>query len=272
MKFLREELVSIITIVLNGEKYIEQTILSVISQQNVNIEYIVIDGGSTDGTLKIIEKYKNRIDFIISEADSGIYDAINKGIRLSNGELIGIIHCGDYYLPNMISKVHKEYLITKADIIYGNLIFIEEKESIEYESKGIPDHNNLRSKMSIFHPSTFVSNECYELNGYYDISFKIAADYALFLKNFVNGSRFSKINEDIAAFRSGGLSSTNSKKILKELFLIQSQHLGRFKAGLHILGRIIKNNYYLLRRELITVSIGEKCYEKLKFNQQKYLK
>lgn len=263
-------LVSIITIVLNGEKYIEQTILSVLSERRVNIEYIIIDGGSSDSTLNIISKYKENIDVIVSEGDDGIYYAINKGISLANGELIGIIHCGDYYLPNAIFDCYKTYVKSKAQIIYGNLIIIEEHNSIDYTSKAIPEHLNLRIGMSIFHPSTFVAKKCYEANGIYDTSFKVAADYSLFLNFFLVGAQFQYINVDVAAFRAGGLSSSNSRKHLREFFLIQTRFLGPIKAVFNISKRYLISYYFLFRRQLILFLIGRSNFDKLKFRQNKY--
>jgi glycosyltransferase involved in cell wall biosynthesis len=104
-----EPLVSIITVVFNGERYLEETIKSVINQTYKNIEYIIIDGGSTDNTLNIIKKYEDKIDYWISEKDKGIYDAINKGIKLSRGELIGIINADDYYEIDVLEKVVSIY-------------------------------------------------------------------------------------------------------------------------------------------------------------------
>lgn len=265
-----EGLVSIITIVLNGEKYIEQTILSVLSERRINIEYIIIDGGSTDSTLNIIEKYKENIDVIVSEGDDGIYYAINKGISLANGELIGIIHCGDYYLPNAIFDCYKTYVNSKADIIYGNIMIIEENDLIEFTSKAIPNHLYLGLRMSIFHPSTFVTKKCYEVNELYDTSFKVAADYALFLKNFLAGVNFQYINVEVAAFRAGGLSSSNSRIHLRELLLIQSHYLGRSKAVYNISKRFLISNYFQLRQQLIRLLIGQANFDKLKFRQNKY--
>jgi len=110
-------LVSIVTVVYNGEKYLEQTIRSVINQRYDNIEYIIIDGGSTDGTLDIVEKHEKMIDYWISEPDEGIFDAMNKGIKICRGELIGLINADDYYAPNAIERVVSCYLKEKPDLM-----------------------------------------------------------------------------------------------------------------------------------------------------------
>lgn len=113
-----EPLVSIITVVFNGEKYLEQTILSVLNQTYSNIEYIIIDGGSSDATLDIINKYTDKIDYWVSEPDSGIYDAMNKGISLATGQLIGIINSDDWYELDAVEEIVRAYK-DGSTIIYG---------------------------------------------------------------------------------------------------------------------------------------------------------
>ena len=114
-------LVSVVTIVRNGEYEIEETIKSVLKQNYKHIEYIIIDGNSTDNTMNIINRYKNNISYIVSEADFGIFDAINKGVQIASGDLIGLIHSGDSYEPNTIKIVAETFIKTNADIIYGDI-------------------------------------------------------------------------------------------------------------------------------------------------------
>ena len=123
-------LVSIITVVFNGERFIEKTINSVISQTYKNIEYIIIDGGSTDKTLDIIRQYEDRIDYWISEPDNGIYNAMNKGIKLSRGKLIGLINSDDWYMENAVETVVARYLANsdRANIIISGSIYRTDRE------------------------------------------------------------------------------------------------------------------------------------------------
>ncbi|NJL11154.1 MAG: glycosyltransferase [Calothrix sp. SM1_7_51] len=109
---------TIITVTYNAGEYLEQTIQSVISQTYDNLEYIILDGGSTDSTIDIIKKYENSIAYWCSEPDKGIYDAMNKGIAISRGDIIGLINAGDTYLPNILESLAKKYLPTKNLAVY----------------------------------------------------------------------------------------------------------------------------------------------------------
>ena len=113
-------LVSIITVVYNGEKHIEQSIKSVLAQTYSNIEYIIIDGVSTDGTLDIVRKYEPKITQVISEKDTGIYNAMNKGLAMANGDVIAILNADDYYYPETIETVINQFKQSKADVVYGD--------------------------------------------------------------------------------------------------------------------------------------------------------
>ncbi len=151
-------LITIITIVFNGEKFLEDAIKSVINQTYDNIEYIIIDGNSKDGTLDIIKKYESKIDLWISEPDEGIYDAMNKGIGLANGEVIGLLNADDYYESDSLEKIQKKHITDSADIYYGNMIVVKQrtKEMIE---KRYPNFKKLYFGMYLNHPATFVKKE-----------------------------------------------------------------------------------------------------------------
>lgn len=259
-----ECLVSIVTIVFNGEMHIEQTINSVLEQKYSPIEYIVIDGGSTDGTLQKIEKYKNRIDHFISEPDDGIYHAINKGISLACGDLIGLIHCGDYYEPDAVSDAVDSFLNTGADVIYGNLKTIEEagEESIIRVVQG--DHNNLKKRMSILHPATFVSRKCYLRHGLYDIKYRSAADYDFFLKLFLSNVKFHHVDKVLANFRSGGTSGSNFSLAMRENLSIRQNLLGNLYAIKYLILCSASHYYFTGRKWFVEKCIGKRVYLKLK--------
>lgn len=151
-------LVSIITVVFNGAKYIEQTINSVINQSYKNIEYIIIDGASTDGTIDIIKQYENKISYWKSEKDKGIYFAMNKGISLANGELIGILNADDFYLPDTIKKIIDADKLFHTDIYYGDIQYVSENgKSISFAK---PDIFKMKEMPAIFHPTCFVKKSC----------------------------------------------------------------------------------------------------------------
>jgi len=260
-----EDIVSIITIVLNGEQYIEQTINSVLNQKNVKIEYIVIDGGSKDGTLQKIEKYKNSIDILISEPDNGIYDAINKGVKLANGSLIGIIHCGDFYEPDTLSLVYREFQRTSADVIYGDVKIIEPYSNYAFTHYSRANHNLLKKNFSIFHPSTFIKRDCYIRNGLYNTNYRICADYEFILQLFLKNLNFQYVPVVIANFRSGGISGTKPKLLFKENFQIRKELLGTIKALIYIITTIPIHLFFTLRKFFIEFAIGEQNFLKLRF-------
>ncbi len=165
-------LVSIITVSYNAAATIEETILSVINQDYDNIEYIIIDGGSTDGTLDIIRKYEDKIAYCVSEKDYGLYHAMNKGIEYANGEIIGMINADDYYYDGAVSKmVHafKDKTLNQyvffGDMQYGNIL--------------VPGWRPKAIKRSAFgtHPSMFVPRAVYAAVGVYKLQYKILSDY-----------------------------------------------------------------------------------------------
>lgn len=133
--------ISIITVVFNGEKYIEETIQSIINQTCKNIEYIIIDGGSTDGTLDIIKKYKDRVDYWISEKDKGIYDAMNKGIDVASGEYINFLNAGDSFVNENILKKTFTQLDRSYDLVYGPSIVTGNEKNVLLEPKEFTKFN-----------------------------------------------------------------------------------------------------------------------------------
>jgi glycosyltransferase involved in cell wall biosynthesis len=246
----RKNILSIITIVRNGVDQIEETIKSVIFQKDVNLQYIIIDGDSTDGTLDKILKYRENIDIIISEPDNGIYDAINKGIIHAEGVLIGLIHCGDRYNDGALELVYSKYMEFQKDIIYGDISILEQNdknEILRYESA---NHFLLKRKMSIFHPSTFISRKCYLEIGLYNLNYKIAADYDFLLRCFISGLTFEHIAVRLATFRSGGISSNNAVKLIKENFNIWRYNIGIFYAIRNLTFRPLNHYYYHLRKKI----------------------
>lgn len=212
--------ISIITVSYNSAKTIEQTILSVINQSYKNIEYIIIDGGSTDGTVDIIKKYADKIAYWVSEPDKGISDAFNKGIKKSTGEIVGIINADDWYELDAIKliveifAIEKEYGFCFGDLVYtddNNQICMKQfgrkeyEESIRYEMKDIP------------HPTVFIRREIYEKVGLFSLNFKIAMDYELMLRISKNKIKGLYISKTIANMRIGGVSNVNWKDGLKEV-------------------------------------------------------
>lgn len=205
--------ISVITVSFNSEKTIEQTIKSVVSQEYDNLEYIIIDGASTDGTLDIIRKYAEAYPDIIlykSEKDNGIYDAMNKGIEMSTGDIVGIINSDDYYEKEavpIVSRVYNEcYMKDQIFVIYGMTRFLKD-DDVE-DSVVMVSHNSLPVKM-MCHPACFVSKEAYKKIGLFNCNYKSAADYDLFLRLFLSKKvSFYPVYEVLANFRLGGMSSS----------------------------------------------------------------
>lgn len=196
-------LITIITVCLNAENHIRKCIESIVGQDYTDIEYILIDGGSTDSTLKIIEFYKQKFSFIryISEKDFGISDAFNKGIRMSKGDIVGIINSDDWLESNILNKISREF--DKGDILHGNL---------QYWSNGqkgylfVPNINGLMKDMTINHPTVFVKKHVYDTFGVFDLDFKYGMDYELLLRFYLGGVKFYHLNETIANMSLYGIS------------------------------------------------------------------
>jgi glycosyltransferase involved in cell wall biosynthesis len=196
-------LISVITVVYNRLKYLEEAILSVLKQTYNNIEYIVIDGGSTDGTLDIIKKYDNRIDYWISEPDKGMYFALNKGIQLTNGELIGICHSDDYYFSNeVIEHLVNMHEKENADVYHGDMISISDEGS---SSDRIVSNADLITKThnSIIHPTTFVKRELFYNMGFYNTKYRSAADYELMIRLKLAHCKFCHLGIIVCVMRIG---------------------------------------------------------------------
>ena len=217
------EKVSIITVVYNNARTIEQTIRSVLSQTYQNIEYIVIDGGSTDGTVEIIRKYLDWIDIFISEKDEGLYYAMNKGIGLASGDIIGILNSDDKYIENAISLVIDHYKNRKADVLYGNALVVD--SAVKSRMYIGSDIEELWYRMAIPHPATFVKRDIYVKYGIFDTQYQIAADYDLILRLYSNGVKFDHIDNTLTVFRSGGISTLKAWECNEETWQISMKYI-----------------------------------------------
>lgn len=198
-------LISVITIVLNGARHLEQTIQSVLTQSYDNIEYVVLDAGSTDGSLDIIRKYGYAIDFWMSQRDKGISDGMNKGLSLCTGDYIGMIHADDWYEPDTVEKIVQSGYLGKAGVICGLMrMWYDAGKSCVFESK--PEL--LKKMMAVNHPTCFVSKDAYRTYGNFLCDFKYGMDYELMLRFFLKGVEFHSMDSVLANMRSGGNSAT----------------------------------------------------------------
>ncbi|MEZ4801583.1 MAG: glycosyltransferase family 2 protein [Gelidibacter sp.] len=217
-------LVSIITVVFNGEKHLQQTIDSVHNQTYKNIEYIIIDGGSTDGTLPIIKKNSQKISRWISEPDKGLYDAMNKGIKLAKGELIGTINSDDWYEPNAVELSVKSY----RDNPHVSIVHSNRYDVLPNGTKRIYKFNPSSFKFKYFsmtyaHPSMFITREEYSKH-HYNTTLKSLSDYQFTLEAFLqNQNGFVHIAKPLVNFRLGGVSGQiGFYDELKEAYLARS--------------------------------------------------
>jgi glycosyltransferase len=212
--------VSLITAVFNNRKYIEYCIKSVLDQTYENIEYIIIDGGSTDGTLEIIRNYEDKISRWVSKPDNGIYDAMNKGIKMASGDIIGFLHSDDFYANEVvIKKVADAFLIHGVQSVYSDVVFFNKSMNrvIRYWKAGEYKDTLIRRGWMPPHTAFFVRKEIYEKYGYFNTDLKIAADYELILR-FLGKHHITThyIPEVLIKMRMGGSSNGSVKNIIRK--------------------------------------------------------
>lgn len=204
--------ISIITISFNNEKDIRETLESVLNQTYTNIEYIVVDGKSSDNTLQIINQYRSKISKIISETDKNLYDAINKGIHISTGDVIGMIHAGDRLFNNhVIEKIVNHFSHNDIDITYGNSKIVNKNDkSVRINISPEFNRSLVRSGWMPSQQSIYVRKELFAKFGLYRTDLEGIADYEWFIRYFyVNKLKIKLLNEYIIRFSLGGISTKN---------------------------------------------------------------
>jgi glycosyltransferase involved in cell wall biosynthesis len=227
--------VSIITVVYNGEKYLEQTIQSVIKQTYINIEYIIIDGGSTDGTVDIIKKYEDKISYWISEKDNGIYDAMNKGLAVATGDIIGLLNSDDFYIDNLvIENIVHEFQTRKVDSVYADLIYINNQNKVvRYYDSSKFTPNKFQYGLMPAHPTFFARKEVYDKFGNFRLDFKIAADFEILARFlYSNNISFSYIQKPLVKMRTGGVSNSFSSIWINSLEQLKACKLNNIKTNI----------------------------------------
>lgn len=239
--------VSLITVSFNSEKTIRDTIESVLSQNYKFIEYIVIDGGSTDSTLDIINDYKEKIQVVVSESDSGIYDAMNKGVMLSSGDVIGVINSDDFYPDsNVISTVVKVFKEDdNSELVLGGIDFVKNTDlnnSVRrYSSKYFMPWM-MRFGIMPPHPAAFIKKTAYDRIGKYKLNYKIAADFDLLLRLLkVDKSPYAKLDRVCVRMRLGGVSTEglSSFKVISNEILKSLKENDIYSNSLFVLLRVV---------------------------------
>ena len=224
--------ISIITIVYNDLRGFNKTVKSVIDQQYQNIEYIVIDGGSTDGTVQAIKKYEKHITYWVSEPDKGIADAFNKGVLAAKGDWIVLLNAADYFQhPGVVGRMIPHLLANpNTDLVYGKLTEIDEHGE-KGKSFGKPfDLKAFHRECTIIHPASFHNKSFFEENGLFSLDFKIAMDYEIFLRKKDLKAVF--VDEQITFMEMGGVSQQNPSAAYKEVNKAKRLHLKKNELGL----------------------------------------
>lgn len=212
--------VSIITVSYNSALTIVDTIKSVINQDYKDIEYIIIDGSSSDNTLALIEPFKNQISKIVSEPDKGIYDAMNKGLALATGDIIGILNSDDVYADHsVISDVVASMHRAKTDACYADLCYVEKNDLskvVRYWQSGPYFKNNFMKGWMPPHPTFFLKKECYQKFGFFNLEFRTSADYEIMLRMlYKHGVSCTYLPRVIIQMRVGGQSNVSIKNRIK---------------------------------------------------------
>jgi len=260
----QKPLISIVTVVLNGEKFIEQTILSIIQQKCKNFEYIIIDGKSNDNTIEILKKYSNSIDYWLSESDNGIYAGMNKGVKHALGEWIIFINADDFLwsdtvVDRIIKELKKVYIET--NVVYGKTMLISEggKELFPLGEPWEDIKIKFMHVMSIPHPSVLHRTILFKKNGLFDESFIIAGDYELLLRE-LKSSEALFLPQLITGMRQGGFSN-RSENTLKSLFEVRR---AKIKNGIYAMGIIwLISILKVYMRTLLWKIFGEKITRKI---------
>ncbi|MFG6101721.1 glycosyltransferase [Leptolyngbyaceae cyanobacterium CCMR0082] len=219
--------ISIITAVKNRTATIRHTIESVIGQDYPDIQYIVIDGGSVDGTVDIIDNYRNKIDYFTSEPDGGVYDALNKGLKIAQGDIVGFLHSDDFYHHHRVVRLAVDAIAHhQADIVFGDIVFIDpcRLNHILRIYRSHRFHPDLFAQGWMpAHPSCFIKREVYEHYGLFKTCYKLASDFELLLRFIkINQVKYCYLPEILVCMRPGGLSNrslanrwTNNQEILQ---------------------------------------------------------
>ncbi len=244
--------ISIITIVYNNKEHIASCIESALGQTYPDVEHLVIDGGSTDGTQEVIERYKDKLGYYVSEPDKGLYNALNKGIKLATGDIIGILHSDDlFYSPDTLKAIAGAFQKSQADLVYANGMYVDRKDIRRvkrvYRSKPFKK-NYLKRGWIPLHTTIYAKREVFDTYGLYKEDYRIASDYEISLRWFTEPRlKTFFLNEWVVKMRLGGKSTTASlqqRKSAEDLKIIKDFKLMGYLTLFAKIGR--KISQYIL--------------------------
>lgn len=252
--------ISIVTTSYNSEKTIEETIKSVLSQKYENYEHIIVDGKSKDSTMAIVKKYEEQYNGklrYISEPDKGIYDAMNKGIKMATGDVIGLLNSDDKYAnEDVLGEIAHTIENNKCDGIHGNLLYMDTETMTKPKRKWITKSTNIKKGNMMAHPTLYLKKEIYDKLGLYSLKYKVNADYN-FMINLLSHKEIKLIYIDkfLIHMRLGGESSAGIKgywKNLKEAYQILKDNKIRFALWI-IMVRVIKTIWQMITAKFIKI-------------------
>lgn len=225
--------ISIITITYNSAKTLQRTFASIIGQTYANIEHIIVDGASTDGTVAMIEAYAKKRPNVrwVSEKDEGIYNALNKGIRMATGDVIGFLHSDDVlFAPDSIEHIAEAFKEPDVDVVYGDLQYCHGNRVVRRWQSNPFNPRSLKYGWMPPHPTVYVRRSVYEQVGEYDEWFRISADFDMMLRIFGAGYKSHYLPEVIVSMETGGASNRNTKarlsKTQEDYVVLKKNHVG----------------------------------------------
>jgi glycosyltransferase involved in cell wall biosynthesis len=252
--------ISVITAVFNGERYLEESIKSVINQTYPNFEYLIIDGGSSDRTVDILKKYDKSIDFWISEPDKGIYDAWNKALQRITGEWICFLGADDFFLSRdvfsqMASELVKWGRLDKK-YIYGAVRYVSPDKSNVIATIGVQwdqIRDAFRNKMTLMHAGAFHHNSLFKIHGNFNAHFKITGDYEFLLREYRRNHDFAVFADlPVIAMRSGGVSGSLENRLLMAKEMSAARKLNELKGlSFPIVFWTMRIKFYILVRKIV---------------------
>jgi len=226
----KSPLISVISVSFNAVGTIEDTLRSVANSTYSNVEHIVIDGGSTDGTLELIKAHEAELAKWISEPDKGIFHAMNKGLDLATGDLVTFLNADDQHPEDALDIVARISMKNRADIYYGEMLKSRDMNGEEKRMRVRPDLSLMPRTMGLFHPATFMSRSVFDKIGRFDERYQFSADYDLLLRAYLAGVHFHYITEPLAIFRVGGKSGMDHRSYVEGYRILKAHDTGHQKA------------------------------------------